>query len=138
MSSEAALVAMLDANVTLNGLVGSGVNARIYPQKIPQEVTETAIAYRQVSGGQFSCMDGAVGLNNPTFVVHAWSPDYDLARSAAAAVLTALHCVKGTFATVVVQGVFQQPLTEDMISEPMDAGEEGTHAASQAFQMWHQ
>lgn len=69
MTIEATLYTRLSGYSALTALVGD----RIYPQRLPQEVTFPAMTYQLISHPeQEHCMVGDVGITNPRFQFTAW------------------------------------------------------------------
>ena len=105
MSLEADIVTRLKAVAGVTALVGSGTSARIYPVRLPQNVTYPAISYFRVSATRESAMGNDVGNVSARFQIDCWGSTYTSARQVCEAVRAALKRYRGS-ATVTIQDTF--------------------------------
>lgn len=88
---EAALRAILTADVTLSPRVGP----RVYPGLLPENPVYPAITYRQISGAQTKTYSGPIDPSKGRFQFDCFDDDYTLTKSLAAAVIAALDGYTG-------------------------------------------
>lgn len=95
---ESALYAILAADVTVAGLVGT----RIFPNVVPQDQSLPAISYQRIATSRVWSLEGPSGLAQPTFQVNCLAATYDALRTLSAAVRAALDGYSGTASSVAV------------------------------------
>lgn len=105
MSLGAAIVTRLEAVSGVTDLVGTGDDARIYPVKLPQNVTLEAISYRIITDVQEHAMGSDVGVSHARLSVDCWGNDYDEAVALALATHAALSRFSGTSNGVAIQDI---------------------------------
>lgn len=107
---ETAFKAMVEAQAGITALIGSGVDARLYPEILPQNPVYPAMTYQVISGPRAYHQDGADGTTTFRVQVDMYDTDADglvALRDAVEAALSGLY--NETFLQsppVVVQGVF--------------------------------
>ena len=127
MTIEGAILARLKEVSAVTTLVGSGSNARIYFEPLPQKPIFDAIVIVMVSAPRVHASGADPGIVRARVQVDAWSKSYEGARDLGDAIRgdnagSALNRWSGTKDTTVVDDVFlenEQPLVET------GAGEEG-------------
>ena len=102
MSIETGIVAHLQADGTVSGLVGT----RIYPLQIPQEASLPAIAYQRISGRATYTQGGDSGPEWARIQLTCHGATYSAVKALAAAVRAALSGATGAMDDVTVQGTF--------------------------------
>jgi hypothetical protein len=95
MTIEEAFRAYLGGVASVTALVGSGANARIYPQAMPQNPTFPAVIYMVVSNPVKESHSGNSALAHPRFRINCWSQDYIQAKTLAREIRRALQGFKG-------------------------------------------
>ena len=98
---EEALVAILQADATVSGLV----NDRIYPLVAPVGAELPAITYQRISGVRMETLQGPTGLAAPRFQFSCLANTYSQAKSLANAVRQALDGYSGTVNGVVIDSI---------------------------------
>jgi len=98
---EDALVALLRADATVSGLVGS----RIYPIVAPAEATLPALVYQRISGPRVMTHDGPSGLAHPRFQFRAVARHYSEAKGLVNALRSALDGYHGTTSGVTIDEI---------------------------------
>ncbi|WP_137387968.1 DUF3168 domain-containing protein [Rhodoligotrophos defluvii] len=100
------LAALLTADATVTGLVGS----RIYPVVLPQKPRLPALTYTTISDIGQHGSGGPLKLSRPRIQVDCWAETYDQARVLAAAVKRALDGKRAQLGSEadgrIVQGLF--------------------------------
>lgn len=100
---EAGLYALLAADGTVSGLIGT----RIYPAVIPQNIDLPAIAYQLIGApDRYYAHDGAVGLARKRIQISSVADTYAAMKSLAVAVRGALSGYQGTTAAVKIHSSF--------------------------------
>lgn len=89
---EYGLVQRLEDDATVGGIAGD----RIYPLKLPQNVTLPAITYSRVSGERGKQLAGLTGYARPTFQFDLWAQSYNSCKLLAKAVRESLDGFQGT------------------------------------------
>jgi len=102
VSIETGIVAHLQADGTVSGLVGT----RIYPMQIPQEATLPALAYQVISGRPTYSHGGDSGPEWCRVQITCHAGTYEAVKALAAAVRAALSGAAGAMDDVTVQGTF--------------------------------
>lgn len=97
----AAVRAVLAADASVAALVST----RIYPDRLPQNVTYPAITYEINFNASYEAMDGILGLAESFVEVVCWSATRLQATALAEAVRLALTSYQGTSASVVVRRI---------------------------------
>lgn len=105
MSIESDLHTVLSGHAGLAALV----SARIYPNKLPQEVDYPAIVFQKISGDRISGLGGTHGLRNPRFQITCWSNDHTVLQNMA----TQLHDAMNT-----ASQFKSTPLNEQSMHDP--------------------
>jgi hypothetical protein len=90
VSVEVAL-AVLKADSTVTGIVGSGSNAKISPLIKSQGITPPAVTLQRISLTPQNHLRGNGGLDQVRIQLDAWCTTYDRARSLANACRNALE-----------------------------------------------
>ena len=98
---QTAVRAILAADAGVSALVGT----RIYPDRLPQNVTYPAITYEMYSEDSFEAMDGLLGIAEATIEVTCWASTRLVASSVQDAVRLALANYQGTSSGVVVRRI---------------------------------
>lgn len=112
MSVEKQLYTRLSTYTPLTAIVSN----RIYPVKLPQNVTLPAVSYFRVSTDRHSAMGEDIADVTSRFQVSAWGQTYTSVRSIADVVRAALerYSVNGADATIVtIFYINEQDLYED-------------------------
>ncbi len=100
------------------------VGAKIYHEKIPQNVTDPVISYFVVSNPRDYTHSGQVNLATAHFQVVSWSA-VDTEADALAEILRGVYSgFHGVFGTVKVRSVFLDD-EGDEFTEPIDADDKG-------------
>lgn len=92
MTIEADLRALLVADTTVSGMVGT----RIYLARLPQDPTYPAITFSKVSGPRVHTLAGRGGRARPRLSVHCWAESDVGAKALANAVRAVLDGFNGT------------------------------------------
>ena len=88
-----------------NGAVAALVSTRIYPDRLPQNVTLPAISYAIYSEDSIEAMGGMTGLAETIIEVRCWSSTRLQATAMSDAVRLALASYQGTSAGVVIRRI---------------------------------
>lgn len=112
-----------DANVSAT------VSTRIYPDRLPQNVTYPAITYENNGGYSHEHMTGISGLAETYITVYCWAKTRIEATALAEYVRLALTQYKGTSASVVVCRIHSGVEATD-VDEPEDDSDLPTY--------WHE
>lgn len=102
---EEALNALLLATAGVTALTGSGTSARIYPLRVPQDVTRPAIAYQKISSPKTLSHGGTSHLARSRFQFTCQAETYTSAKALAAAVRDGLIGYRGTVSGVRIDGI---------------------------------
>lgn len=92
MIIEEALYSYLSGYAGLSARIGT----RLYPLRLPENVTYDAATYQRISGPRVHSHSGASGLAAPRFQLDCYSETYLGAKNTAAQVRIALDGYKGT------------------------------------------
>ena len=90
---EEDLYTYLTSDPTISGYVST----RIYPVKMPQNVTYPAITYQLIGSTRTLTQDGAVSLVEGRYQIDSWGTSYSTVKNIAIGVKVALHGFKGTW-----------------------------------------
>lgn len=128
-------------HLTANAGVAALVGPRVYPVRLPTNVTLPAVSYQRISSTRLHSHQGASGLAHPRLQVDCWGRSYSSARGVATAVRKALDGYRGAFGgggnQVPIGGVF---LDNEMdVPEEIDEDEDDVplyHIALD-FMIWH-
>lgn len=100
MSFEADLKAHLQSDSTISGLV----NARIFPKKVPEEVTMPVITYTNNDGEPQNCLDGFTsGVVRYDMQIDCWATTFTRVIALGLAVRNRLNTVAATFSSIITQ-----------------------------------
>jgi len=105
-SVEKAVLVILRADVPIASVVGT----RIHHDHLPQDTLRPAVAYKLISDNLPTTHDGFIGPAKSRIQVTAHAVDYATARTLAAKISTAMLNNIGTFAGIIVQGIFHEGL----------------------------
>src|SRR6185369_9388657 len=89
------MLSELRAHVLADVTVASLVNTRMYPTKLPQNVTYPALSYNQVSGVRIYDLCGPTGRTKPRISINSWADSYAEMLALANAVRRAMHSFRG-------------------------------------------
>ena len=89
------------------------IGARLFPLKIPQNVTYPCIRYTRVSGPLELAHDGPVNLGHPRYQFDVYDPLHDVAWQVARQLEFALHGYSGAMGTVAVGASIVEDMRED-------------------------
>lgn len=112
-TAEHAVVALLEADSTVAGLVGE----RIWPNRIEQFEAMPAITYLRVSTPRTKSHGGPSGLASPRIQVNCWGSDATTARQVAEAVRRKVDGWSGVAGGVRVDGIFVDGDRDDLDTE---------------------
>ncbi len=120
MTIEGAILARLKAVTAITDIVGSGANARIYPEHLPQKPTLEAITFKLVSAPRIHASGADPGIVRSRWQIDAWAKTYRAARDLGDAIrgdgaASAFSRWSGTLDSTAVQDIFLEnelPLTE--------------------------
>lgn len=120
---EEGLAAFLVANAGVNALI----SGRVYPNKLPQDVTLPAITYQRIDSPRIHAHDssGATGTARPRMQIDCWaggSEPYKSAKAISDAVRAALDGYRGTFGTVNPVTVQSALIQNERWNDQADAG----------------
>lgn len=139
MRMDEALYSYLSTHAGLSALVGT----RIYPVKLPQNVSLPAVTYQKISGHRVHAMQTDPGYASPRFQISCWAVDsatesgYDIVKAVAEQARAALQDYRGTMGGaggVVVDAVF----LDDENDFYEDAARQGVFHVAQEYIIWHQ
>ena len=140
MTIEEAMVAMLAADATLTGLVGT----RVYPQEAPQDEALPLVLYTTSDPSQAESMNGWVDLYDQAFRFDCYGGDssgsYASAKAVAAALRSRLHAfARGPVVladgTVYVRGISDDG-GEDGLEPPAHGEERGVDYCAVQVRVW--
>lgn len=94
---EETLYTRLSGFAGLTALVG----VRVYPNRMPQDVTLPAVSYRRVASGRERAMGANPGIVRARFQVDAWAATYAAARNVREQIRLALERWNTTTGTTV-------------------------------------
>lgn len=121
----------LFARLTNVTAITSVVGSRIYPIKMPDNVTLPAISYQLVAGEQIESTEGSSGLAAFVFQIDCWARGVAQVKALGEAVRLALQGFRGTQAGVVVNGVTEWSSFEDYDSDTQ------SYRLSSSCRLWH-
>ena len=127
---EEAVYAILVGDAGVTALV----EARVYPQKIPQDVGLPAVAYLRVSKRRVKSHSGPSGLARVRMQVNCTAGSYAVAKTVTAAIGLALDGI-GVGGPVTVAGVEIHGSWLESEGDVYGEGE-GLHGARQDFMFW--
>ncbi len=136
----AACIAKLKATSAVTSVIGSGSDARAWPDKIKELSTRyPCCVVMRTSGGQDMTLQGASGLEHAMIEVESWAETRAAADSLDAAVVTALTAgVKPTWGTVYLSECTAQLGSRDSGESPdATGGDKSAYWARTAFQVWY-
>ena len=102
---ERGLYAILKADSDITGMVGSGDNARIYPDFVPQEAKMPHISFNRLNNDPNDTKDGVSALDDIDVDIDIWHNESEKLRLLAGYVRTALDRYSGTIATINFQSI---------------------------------
>lgn len=102
---EEALVARLQADVTITAAVKTGSVWRIYPLAAPQGSPLPVLTYQRISGPREHTHDRVGDLARPRFQFMAIAATYGAAKALCNAVRTSLDNFRGTLSGVVIDAI---------------------------------
>lgn len=113
-SAEAALVALL--TVGSPNPVSALVGTRVYPRKLPQNVTYPAIRYQRISTArsQFRDLSGRAGYARPRFQIDCWALSEAQCVALAQAVYQRLEGFGGVSANLQIDGISTEDEAADL------------------------
>lgn len=126
MTIEGAILARLKAISNVTDIVGSGSNARIYAEHLPQNPVFEAITFKLIDAPRIHASGADPGIVRSTWQIDAWAKTYKAARDLGDVIrgdgaASALSRWSGTLDSTVVQDIFLE--NELPVTEP-GAGEE--------------
>jgi hypothetical protein len=121
----------------ITDLIGTGGNARIYKDKIPQKnTTWPVLTYRTVSTQQEHDLSGACGMARPRIQLDCWHETSVGAEALAEAVRNALDGYTGAMGSATVSVALLED-TQDFYRPNEDGSDNGVHQISLDFQIIH-
>lgn len=106
---EDTFVSMLQSQPAITALIGSGVNTRLFPNRLPQNPTFPAIVYQVISAPRDYTQDGRDGVVRFRVQCNLYGATYTESkaiRDALEATLSGLHNQSFGSPQVKVKGVF--------------------------------
>jgi len=122
---EGAILARLKAITAVTDIVGSGANARIYAEHLPQRPVLEAITFKLINTDRIRASGADPGIVISVWQIDAWATTYKAARDLGDAIrgngaASALSRWSGTLDSTAVQDVFLEnelPLSEPGVGE---------------------
>ena len=118
MSLETSLVAHVQADPILSGLIGD----RIYPLRVPIDAALPALAYQVISGSGILAHDGPTGLANKRVQLACVGATYAEAADLADALVALYRGFKGQLASGVEVGFAEDVNQTDGQADELPAG----------------
>ena len=91
MTIDGAILGRLKAVPAVTTIVGSGSNARIYAEKLPQTAVLEAITFAQISAERVHAFGSDPGLVRARFQLDAWASTWTKSRDLADAIRVVVH-----------------------------------------------
>ena len=137
MTIDGAILGRLKAVTAVTDIVGSGSNARIYADKLPQTVQLEAITFKEISSERIHAFGQDPGLVRARWELDAWADTWRESRLLAAAIRgngagNAFSRFRGTEDTTVVDDI----LLDNELATFEDAS--GTYRTTQDYFIWYQ
>jgi hypothetical protein len=124
-------VSYLQNNSSISAIVGS----RIYPQRLPQNVTYPAISFNQVSATRAFSLSGATGRSRRRITINCWATSEAGADAIATAVRRAISGWSGGWMRDSFVGSILLDNEYDFFEE--DAGTVGVYRIAQDYIVAH-
>lgn len=129
---ESAVVALVLADATLSGLIGTRIKPHNVPQGVPGAATLPAVVYQLLDDAVDHHLDGPAGIARALLRLDALSRDYADCMAIAEALRSALDGYRGTSQGVAVLFAKLSPRASSY--EPGTPGtDRGTHAKSSFY-----
>lgn len=125
---ETTFLAMVEQQTAITALVGSGVDTRLYPLKLPQKPTFPAITYQVISGPRAYTQDGPDRVTTFRVQANLYGGSYDQCvalRDAVRDSLSGLNNQAFGSPPVKVKGVFianERDTYEEGLDQTPDGG----------------
>jgi len=103
---EVGLRTFLGSQPDITALVGSQMQAKIFPLRMPHDTATPAITYKKISGSRDVSHCGDSSFARPRFQFSCWSDDYLEAKQLAKRLVEALSGYTGQMGDVTVYAVF--------------------------------
>ncbi len=137
MTIDGAILGRLKAVSAITTIIGSGANARIYAEKLPQAPTLEAITFRQITGERIHAFGSDPGLVRARFQVDAWADTWEESRDLADAIRgngagNAFSRFRGTQDSTVVDDI----LLDNELATFQD--QSGSYRTIQDYLIWYQ
>ena len=127
----------LRAYVLSDATVAALVNSRMYPVKLPQNVTYPALSYNQVSGVRIYDLCGPTGRAKPRISINSWGESYADARALADAVRRAIQGFRGTLGDSPGAQIDDVKLDNEIDLDEPEAGTVGVYRVMQDYIISH-
>ncbi len=132
--SDKAAYALLSADATVSGLVGT----RIYPVQAPKNATVPYIVYvLDAAQNEIFTTKGTTGLVSDSLEVYCVATEYGSARTLSDAVASVLNGYAGTAGTQVIRGAFRRGGSSTVEFVPPGA-DKPYYVISLDFEVWRQ
>lgn len=106
---------------------------KVYPSRLPQDVTLPAVMYRRISGQRIRSIDGATGLAKPRFELNAYAESYVEAKNLANEMRTLFDGFRG----VIGAGTLVENIVFDNDQDTFD-DDTGLERVIIDVGVWHQ
>lgn len=138
MAIYADLLTYLKTVSEVTDLVGTGTNARIYPDTGKEGVALPCVTYRKRSGGEQSGISGGHGLHSALFEITSWATTRASADALDNAIYDNLEGGNRTMGTTAVTQVLVQPDGRDASADPaIDGGDNPEYWARTTYEIWY-
>lgn len=123
---------MLTADATVTSLVST----RIYPLRLPQNITLPAIRYQLIQQTSDHNFTGYSEFGYADIQFDAYAATALSAAAIADAIRLAVGFKRGTYGTVYIQSVHPTGVGRQLIEEPIDASDAPLYRHSRDFRFW--
>jgi hypothetical protein len=122
----------------LNAIVGSGVDARVYPGIPPPDATAPFVSFRRINYERINEMTGPTTLAKPRFQIDCWGSNNEEMVSVSEAVRALFDGFRGTMGDDLI-AVRRMNLVgqDDDPEDPADAGGVDINRNRMDFEIWH-
>ena len=131
MTLETGLYSYLKGQAAVNAVTGN----RIYPIRLPQNVTFPAIAYTRISGQRVHVMGAISGVASPRIQIICWAETYGAAKDLAEIVRLVLDNYSGAMGgTTVIASLIDDDA--DMEDAAPNTGRK-LYGVRTDYEIWH-
>ncbi|MDX1388470.1 MAG: DUF3168 domain-containing protein [Acidobacteriota bacterium] len=136
MAVHEGIVARLKATAAVTALIGSGDDARLYPQSLPQRVAYPALVYEVSLSRVENDLDGE-GYGDARVRLSSYAPTYTAAKELDKQVRLALHGFAHTTVGGVAIGSVSKVGGRDLLETGTEKNDVKLHRIYSDYQVWY-